>query len=51
VHSEEDEFRDVAEIEAHAATVRTAVLSQLVLGQVGFVLEASPFHHLQPERQ
>ena len=37
--AEQDEFRDVAEIEAYAAPVRTAVLADLVPDDVGLVLE------------
>lgn len=45
--AEQDEFRDVAEIEADAPPVRSAVLADFVPDDVGLVLETPGFQDIE----
>jgi hypothetical protein len=46
--AKEHEFGDVAEIEAYAAPVRSAILARFVPYQIRLVGKAPAPHHLQP---
>ncbi len=49
--AEQDDFGDVAEIEADASSVRAAILADFVPDEVGFVGEAPGFQDFQALRQ
>lgn len=50
-NAEQDDFRDIAKIEADAPTVGAAVLACLVPDQVRLVRETPRLHHFEPVRQ
>lgn len=49
--AEEDELRDIAEMEASPASVRAPVIGHLVPDNVGLVLETPRRQNLKPPRQ
>src|SRR6266849_8753367 len=51
IHAEQDQFRDVAEVEAHATAIRAAVFANLVPDKVGLVAKAPSLHDCQSFRQ
>src|SRR5229473_3810559 len=51
LHAEQDQFRDVAEVEAHATAIRAAVFANLVPDKVGLVEKAPSLHDCQSFRQ
>ncbi len=49
--TKQDQFGDITEVETNAATIRAAVLANLVPHQIALVLESPGFHYAQAFRQ